>query len=166
MKNEIILDRASFDLPFELIENIANANGWEVSNTSMDEISVDISTNFGNIGMFFSWSAKMKMLQVSAILDIHIDASTNPDVYELLSLINEKLFFGHFSLISGTSMPLYRNSAILNGNRAVIQEQIHDMMDIAFEESYRYFTAFSGLSNGYNAKTSLFMAMPDCMGNA
>ncbi len=166
MKNEILLEDNSNTLPLQIINEIAAHNGWQVKNCNEEEISIDINTCFGDIGMFFSWSSDLQLLQISSILDIHIDTDVYPEVYELLSLINEKLLLGHFSMISGTCFPLYRNSIMVSDRKLFAKRQINELINIAFEESHRYFTAFAQLKNGSDAKSAIIMAMPDHMGHA
>ncbi len=166
MKNEILLEELSSAPPLELVESIAYLKGWQIKSHNDDEIAIEIPTCYGDIGMFFMWSEKLGLLQISAILDIHIDTYIYPNVYELLSLINEKMLLGHFSIISGTNLPLYRSSTMIGDSSLIMKEQIHDLIDVTLEESYRYFTAFSEIKKGADAKTALIMAIPECIGNA
>ncbi len=166
MKNEILLEEYSNTMPMQVIEAIAKENNWQVKKHNNDEISLEIGTGFGSLGMFFMWSPSLRLLQISAILDIHIDTYIYPEVYELLSLINEKMLMGHFSMISGTNLPLYRNAVMLSDKTSLLNDQIMDLIDVAMIESHRYSAAFAEVKNGANAKVALIMAIPECLGTA
>jgi hypothetical protein len=63
-------------------------------------------------------------------------------VNELLALVNERLWLGHFDLGSEDCMPTFRHTMPLRGVHGASVEQVEDVVDVALNECDRFYPAF------------------------
>ena len=152
--------------PFDVLEEFAEDKGWQLKSRNDNEIAIDITTPYGTIGLFCIWSNEIEILQISAIMNTSINTLANSSVFELLSLINERLFMGHFSIISGTNFPIYRNSSILDLRNESALVQMCDLVELAVSEATKYFPTFSKLEGGSSASGALAHVMQGTFGRA
>jgi hypothetical protein len=88
-------------------------------------------------------------------------------VYELLALVNEKLWLGHFDVASDDNAPAFRHAVLLRGALGASVEQIEDLVDIALSECERFYPAFQlVLWGGKSAEDAITAAMIDPVGEA
>ena len=62
--------------------------------------------------------------------------------HELLALINEKLWIGHFDITSKNGIPAYRHTVLSFPENEMLQNQLEDLVDIAIYECEKYYPAF------------------------
>ena len=65
-----------------------------------------------------------------------------PDAHELLALINEKLWIGHFDITSKNGIPAYRHTVLSLLEHESLHYQLEDLVDIAIYECEKYYPAF------------------------
>ncbi len=88
-------------------------------------------------------------------------------VFELLAVINERLWLGHFDLTSNDYSPAFRQGALLRGAGGASVEQIEDLVDIAVSECERFYPAFQLVVwGGKPAEEAIAAAMIDPLGEA
>ena len=66
----------------------------------------------------------------------------SPAAYELLALINERLWIGHFDITSRNGIPAYRHTVLETNNNEFLHNQLADLVDIAIYECEKYYPAF------------------------
>ena len=88
-------------------------------------------------------------------------------INDLLSLINERMWFGHFELCSEAGTPMFRHTMLTRGWHGVNAEQLEDLVDIAVAECERFYPAFQFvLWGGKSPADALEAAMVDPAGEA
>ena len=104
--------------PLDLVEEIANANEWAFDRTNDDELVAQLVGKWGDYRLYFGWSPDMSALQFSCGLDLRVPKYRRNAVNELLALVNEQLWLGHFDLWhSRKRSPMYRHTVLLRGAR-------------------------------------------------
>ena len=66
--------------------------------------------------------------------DLKFPHSKIKDAHELLALINEKLWIGHFDITSKNGIPAYRHTVLSLVENEMLLNQIEDLVDIAIFE--------------------------------
>ena len=61
---------------------------------------------------------------------------------QLVSLVNEQLWLGHFDLWSSESVVMYRHALLLSGGAEPTEEQAIALVKAAVEACERYYQAF------------------------
>ena len=138
------LDRPSN--PLDLFERLAALNDWSFDRDSEDELSVSVTGG---------WS------------EYHVAITWRGEVLQLVSLVNEQLWLGHFDLWSSESVVMYRHALLLSGGAEPTEEQAIALVKAAVEACERYYQAFQFVVwAGKTAKEGLEGAMLETMGEA
>ena len=86
---------------------------------------------------------------------------------ELLSLINEKLWLGHFGLWQDEGLPMFRHALPLRGLSGPSTELIEDLLDTALVECERFYPAFQYVIwGGKSPLDAIAAALVDTVGEA
>ena len=157
----------SSDNPLELLVEIVGANDWPHERTGLNELAVEINGRWCNYRLFFLWQEEMGALHFSCVFETRVDIQSHADVHQLLALINEKLWLGHFDLSSDDGTPMFRHTLLLRGAGPASVEQLEDLVDVSVSESDRYYPAFQFVIwGGKTANEALNAALIDVVGEA
>ena len=157
----------SSDNPLELLVEIVGANDWPHERTGLNELAVEINGRWCNYRLFFLWQEEMGALHFSCVFETRVDIQSHADVHQLLALINEKLWLGHFDLSSDDGTPMFRHTLLLRGAGPASVEQLEDLVDVSVSESDRYYPAFQFVIwGGKTANEAMNAALIDVVGEA
>jgi hypothetical protein len=152
--------------PIDLLEELVSANEWRFDRTNDGEMVVEIGGNWCDYRMYFSWQEDLAAVYFSCLFDVRIPAQKRPQATDLVALINEKLWLGHFDLCSEDLVPMFRHTMLMRGGPASI-EPLEDLVDIALNECERFFPAFQFvLWGGKTPREALDAAMLETVGEA
>jgi hypothetical protein len=152
--------------PIDLLEELVSANEWRFDRTNDGEMVVEIGGNWCDYRMYFSWQEDLAAVYFSCLFDVRIPAQKRPQAADLVAMINEKLWLGHFDLCSEDLVPMFRHTMLMRGGNPSI-EPLEDLVDIALNECERYFPAFQFvLWGGKSPREALDAAMLDPVGEA
>jgi hypothetical protein len=153
--------------PIDLVEEIVLANEWAHDRVSDEEIVVEITGRWCDYRLYFVWQEEISAMHFSCGFDMKVPKGRKAAVYELLALVNEKLWLGHFDLASDDNTPAFRHAILLRGAMGASVEQIEDLVDIALSECERFYPAFQlVLWGGKTAEDAITAAMIDPVGEA
>jgi hypothetical protein len=156
-----------FGNPLDLVQEIVAANDWTHERISEEELSVEASGRWCDYRLEFLWQEEIGLLHFSCALDIKPPKRRRAAVYELLALINEKIWIGHFDLSGEGASPAYRHGVLLRGIPGLSGEQIEDLLEIALSECERFYPAFHlVLVGGKPAEQAIVAAMIDPVAEA
>ena len=62
--------------------------------------------------------------------------------YELLALINENLWIGHFDITSKNGIPAFRHTILSNNESDVLHKKFEDLVDIGIYECEKFYPSF------------------------
>ena len=117
--------------------------------------------------LFFFWQEEISAMQFSCQFDLKVPEKKRRDVAELLGIINERMWLGHFDVDSEELTPMFRHTTLLRGAQAASQEQLEDLVDIALTECERFYPAFQFiLWGGKSASEAVSAAILDTVGEA
>lgn len=153
--------------PLDTLEEIVSANDWAFDRASTDEMVVEVAGRWCSYRMFFFWSDEVSAMQFSCQFDMKVPPARRTAVAELLAMINERMWLGHFDLDSEENMPMFRHTVLLRGANAASVEQLEDLVDVALTECERFFPAFQFcIRSGKSAADSVSAAILDIAGEA
>ncbi|MGH6932099.1 MAG: YbjN domain-containing protein [Dongiaceae bacterium] len=153
--------------PIDLLEELAAANGWRGERTADHEMAVALNGNWCDYRMLFAWNAELGSVYFSCLFDLRIPARKRPAALELLALINERLWLGHFELCGDDLVPMYRHTLLVRGPGGASVEQLEELVDIAQTECERFYPAFQFvLWGGHGPRAALDAAMLETVGEA
>ena len=153
--------------PLDIVEEIVAANQWPFDRPSEDELVVEITGKWCDYRLYFMWRDDVSALHFTCAFDARVPNTRRRDANDLLALVNEKLWIGHFGMDSDDGMPVFRHAVLLRGAPGASSESLEDMVDIAIAECERFFPAFQFvLWGGKSPAEALQAAMLECAGEA
>ena len=152
--------------PIDVVENIFSSRSFELERRSINEVVVEVQGKWNNMLLFFAWEANMQCMHLSCLMDIETKIEDRSKIFELLALVNEELWVGHFSYWTEQKIPVFKHSVILNDGED-IESKISQIIDIAIKECERMYPIFKVvLTNGMDPKQALYPMMMATVGQA
>ena len=152
--------------PIDVVENIFSSRSFELERRSINEVVVEVQGKWNNMLLFFAWEANMQCMHLSCLMDIETKIEDRSKIFELLALVNEELWVGHFSYWTEQNIPVFKHSVILNDGED-IESKISQIIDIAIKECERMYPIFKVvLTKGMDPKQALYPMMMATLGQA
>lgn len=153
--------------PLDLVEQFVTANDWPFDRRSDDEMAVEVPGKWCDYSLYFAWREDVAAMHFTCAFDMKVQPAKRQAVYELLAMVNERLWLGHFGLWTDEGVPMFRHSALIRGTMGASMEQIEDLVDIALTECERFYPAFQFVIwGGKSAADAVSAALLDTVGEA
>jgi hypothetical protein len=128
--------------PLDILEEIVTANEWMFDRAHDDELIVELAGRWCHYRMFFVWQREIGALQFSCQFDMKVPDAKRNDVNDLLAILNNRLWLGHFDLEPAQHTPLFRYTVLARSGRMPGVETLEDLVEIALTECERFYPAF------------------------
>lgn len=153
--------------PLDVLEEIVAANEWLFDRTTEDELIVELAGRWCHYRLFFVWQREIGALQFSCQFDMRIPETKRSDVNDLLAMLNNRMWLGHFDVEPVQGTPLFRYTVLARGERAPSAETLEDLVEIALTECERFYPAFQFVIwGGKRPIEAMAAAMIDTVGQA
>ena len=153
--------------PIEMLTALFEARGWPCEMISDEEVSGEVQGSWAKYQLRAIWRGEDNVLQLLCLPDIRVAKDKRGDAYELLSLVNEQMWLGHFDIWSNGDMLLYRHGALLSDEGLLSIAQAQALAETAIEECDRFYPAFQFVLWGdKDPRAALESAMVDAAGEA
>ncbi len=153
--------------PLDMIEQIVEVNEWTFDRRNEQEIAAQAPGRWCDYSLYFSWNEELGAMHFTCAFDMRVPNEKRRDVRELLGLINEKLWLGHFGLWQDEGLPMFRHALPLRGVKGPSAEQIGDLLDTALVECERFYPAFQYVIwGGKTPDEAIAAALVDTVGEA
>ncbi len=163
---------AAFD-PLDQVESILTEEGLEFERTPEGDLGFALVGDWRTYEMWFSWRPEGECLQLCCSLDVEGGSGTSlprarlGGLYELLCLVNQHVWFGHFEVFHdseaektgmGAYDVIFRHTLALNPlERGSMTAGAH-MINSAAEAVDRFFPAFDFWFKGVDTAQAAFAA--------
>jgi len=127
--------------PMDLVEQVIRDHGWKFKRVHDDEMAAEYHGKWCDYSLHFAWSNEVSAFHFTCAFDVRIPKEKRDSVYQLLALVNDRLWLGHFILWQDEGLPMYRHSLPLRGT-SMSSEQIEDLLDISLAECERFYPTF------------------------
>ncbi len=152
--------------PIDMLVAMFEARGWPCM-SSGDEMSGEIQGSWAKYQVKGIWRAEDNVLQILCLPDIRVAKDKLSQAHELVSLINEQMWLGHFDIWSSGSVLLYRHGSILGDDGLLTVRQAQALIEVAVDECDRFYPAFQFVLWGDKTpRNALDAAMVDAAGEA
>jgi len=163
----IELSRAQINNPLEVVEHMAAGNNWPFERSGEDEIALVVTGKWTNYQVSFTWMGDIEALYVACAFDIRIPELRLPETQQLIAMINEQLWIGHFDVWMQNGMVMFRHALVLSGGIAPSSSQCEAVLGCALDTCERYFPAFQFVVwAGKTAREAMEAAMFETSGEA
>ena len=153
--------------PVDMLAALFEARGWPCEAVSPDEISGEIQGSWAKYQVRAIWRTEDNVLQLLCLPDIRVAQSKKRAAWELLALVNEQLWLGHFDIWSSGGVLVYRHALLLGDDGLLSLGQAQALVETAIDECDRFYPAFQFVLWGdKNPRDALDSAMVDAAGEA
>ena len=153
--------------PVEMLAALFEARGWPCEITSDDEVTGEVQGSWAKYQLRGIWRAEDNVLQLLCLPDIRVADTKRSAAFELLTLINEQTWLGHFDIWSNGNVLLYRHGALLGDDGMLSLRQAQALVETALDECDRFYPAFQFVLWGDKApRDALDAALVDAAGEA
>jgi hypothetical protein len=153
---ELLIDSARSEHPLDVVERLAAIRDWSFDRADLDEMSVSVSGRWAEYHVAFSWIEDVEALHVACAFDLKIQERRRAEVQQLIALVNEQLWVGHFDLWTSENVVMFRHALLLAGGAEPTHGQCEILLKVATDACERYFQAFQFvLWAGKTAKEAL-----------
>jgi hypothetical protein len=153
--------------PVDMLASLFAARGWPCDMVSDDEMTGEVQGSWANYQLRAIWRAEDGVLQFLCLPDIRVPDDKRGGVYELLALVNEQLWVGHFDIWSNGNVLLYRHGLLLGDEGLLSLAQAQVAVEAAIEECDRFYPAFQFILWGDKTpEEALAASLVDAAGEA
>ena len=151
----------------EMLAAMFEAHGWSHQFVGDDEISGEIPGSWTTYQLRGIWRVEDKVLQVLCLPDVRVPEARRRAAYELLALVNEQLWLGHFDIWSQGGVLLYRHAMLLGDEGTLSLDMAQLAVESALAECDRFYPAFQFVLWGDKSpREALEASMVDAAGEA
>lgn len=153
--------------PLDVVERIAAVNDWSFERSSDDEITILVAGRWSDYQVSYTWMGDIEALHLACAFDIKVPERRRDEVRQLISLINEQMWVGHFDLWTQDGLVMFRHALMLTGGVEASSKQCEALLGIALEACERYFPAYQFVVwAGKSARAALDATMFETAGEA
>lgn len=128
--------------PVDMIERIATLNDWSFDRSGDDEITISVDGSWTDYHVSLTWMGEVESLHLACAFDLKVPDRRKQEVCQLLALVNEQLWLGHFDLWSNEGVVAYRQTLLLAGGAEAGAAQCEALLEAALEACERHYQAF------------------------
>jgi hypothetical protein len=153
--------------PLEVVEHMASGNNWPFERAGEDEIALIVAGRWTEYQVSFTWMREIEALHLACAFDMKVPEPRLPEVQQLVALINEQLWIGHFDVWMQNGVVMFRHALVLAGGVAASGRQCEAVLGSALDASERYYPAFQFVVwAGKSAREAMDSAMFETSGEA
>jgi hypothetical protein len=152
--------------PIGLVEEYTLDQDWNAERTNENELWSELPSQWGSQRLWVVFHDDTEFLQFNCYLNLKIPSRFLGKTSEMITLINERVWLGHFEIWAEETVPVFRIVLPLRGAQ-LTEEQLDDIMAAIFQESTRFFPAFQWIIwGGKSAEEAVTAAIIDTEGEA
>jgi hypothetical protein len=146
--------------PLDVVERVLNAENLEFDRTEDGDLAFALAGDWKDYELWFAWRPEADCLQLCLSIDLKAPKVQRTAVYELLSLINQRVWMGHFEVWSEDGEIVFRLAMAMPSGERPTLAQAASMIDAAVEAADRFYPAFDFMLCGAKSPDE---AMAACM---
>src|SRR5579863_8162173 len=120
--------RADQNNPLEVVERMAAGNDWPFERTGEDEIALVVTGRWTDYQVSFTWMNDIEALHLACAFNMKVPEPRLGDVQQLIALINEQLWIGHFDVWMRDGLVMFRHALVLAGGVAASSRQCEALL--------------------------------------
>jgi hypothetical protein len=146
--------------PLDVVERVLNAENLEFDRTEDGDLAFALAGDWKDYELWFAWRPEADCLQLCLSIDLKAPKAQRGAMYELLSLINQRVWMGHFEVWSEDGEIVFRLAMAMPSGERPTLAQAASMIDAAVEAADRFYPAFDFMLCGAKSPDE---AMAACM---
>lgn len=156
-----------YGAPMDVLAALFDARGWAIDTHADEELAGEVQGSWVTYQLRAVLRAEDGVLQLICLPDIRVAKDRMGEAYELLGLVNEQVWLGHFDIWSQGGVLVYRHGALLGDDGMLSVAQAQALIENAVDECDRFYPAFQFVLWGNKRPVeALEAAMIDAAGEA
>src|SRR5207247_10846776 len=90
-------------------------NGWSLGRAGEEEITILVAGKWSDYQVSYTWMFDIEALHLACAFELKVPERSRGEVQQLISLINEQMWVGHFDLWVQDGLVMYRHALVLTG---------------------------------------------------
>lgn len=131
--------------PIDTIEHIFKRDNVSFDRRKETELVAEVQGKWDNMLIFFAYEEHLRCLHISCLLNIETSTVDRSKMFELLAMLNENLWLGHFSYWSEQKMPIFKHSVILQDSEELFTGKISKIIELSIMECERVYPIFNAV---------------------
>ena len=153
--------------PLEVVEHLAAGNNWPFERAGEDEVAIVVAGRWTNYQVSFTWMGEIEALHLACAFDMRVPEMRLAEVQQLIALINEQMWIGHFDVWMQNGVVMFRHALLLAGGGTASGRQCEAVLGTALDSCERYFPAFQFVVwAGKSAREAMNSVMFETSGEA
>lgn len=153
--------------PLDVVEQVVVAEQFVYERTSDGEVHFSAPGSWQDHQIWFAWSDGIETLHVCLALEAKVPDKRRAQVCELVALLNERMWLGHFDVWSDDGALVYRHALACPGGSMPTASQVAAMVAATVEAGERFYPAYNFLVwAGKSPEEAVSAAMFETAGEA
>ncbi len=129
--------------PLECVEAVLEATGWQHERDDDQTVQCIVESRWGDMGGLFAFRREPAAIHFSVTLDVKVIATKQAAVRELILMMNERLWLGHFDYWAEEGVILFRHALPILDRDEPSPGEIRAVMVAAVDAADRFIPAFN-----------------------
>ena len=152
--------------PLDVVEHVLTAENLQFDRTEDGDLAFALTGDWKDYELWFAWRPEADCLQLCLSLDTRATKKQRAAAYELVSMINQRVWLGHFEVWAEDGEIVFRHAmALPTGDRPTLA-QAASMIDAAVEAADRFYPAFDFMLKGKSPADAIAACMFETVGQA
>lgn len=134
--------------PLDVVELVLAAENLTFDRTDDGDLAFGLAGDWKDYELWFAWRPEADCLQLCLSIDLRVAKDDRAAAYELLALINQRVWLGHFEVWADDGEIVFRHALSLPSTERPTMAQAASMIDAAMEAADRFYPAFDFLLKG------------------
>jgi len=153
--------------PLDVVEHVLSAENLTFDRTEDGDLAFSLSGDWKEYELWFAWRPEADCLQLCLSIDRKAETEQRPAAHELVNLVNQRVWLGHFEVWAEDGEVIFRHSMCLPEGERPTPAQTASMIDAAMEAADRFYPAFDFLFAGAKSpKEAMAACMFETVGHA
>ena len=146
--------------PLDVVEHVLTAENLPFDRNDDGDLAFALAGDWKDYELWFAWRPDADCLQLCCSIDLRAGKARRSAAFELINLINQRVWLGHFEIWADDGEVVFRHSLALPEGERPTMAQTASMIDAAMEAADRFYPAFDFLIAGAKSPEE---AMAACM---
>jgi hypothetical protein len=153
--------------PLEVVERVLVAENLTFDRTEDGDLAFALTGDWKDYELWFAWRPEADCLQLCLSIDLKAAKDLRGPAHELINLINQRVWLGHFEIWADDGEVVFRHALALPQAERPSMAQTASMIDAAMEAADRFYPAFDFLiAGGKTPAEAMAACMFETMGQA
>ena len=119
--------------PLDVVEHVLTAENLTFDRTDDGDLAFALAGDWKDYELWFAWRPEADCLQLCLSMDVRADKISRAAAHDLINLINQRVWLGHFEVWADDGEVVFRHAMALPTGERPSLAQAASMIDAAVE---------------------------------